>query len=74
MKKIKELTDPNSCLSKAADDEPLFILRAQDELAPAVVRHWAMLARASKVAHEKVKEADHLAGEMEQWPKRKLPD
>jgi hypothetical protein len=41
MTKRENLADPNSCLNKAEDDEPLFILRASDPLAPALVRLWA---------------------------------
>ncbi len=40
MIKIQELHGP-SCLTAAADDEPLFVLRANDELAPQLVREWA---------------------------------
>jgi len=32
-------------VGKIADDEPVFMVRAQDKLAPAVMRHWAMLQR-----------------------------
>jgi hypothetical protein len=40
MIKRDELKGP-SCLTNAADDEPLFVLRANDELAAAVVVTWA---------------------------------
>lgn len=30
-----------SCLSNANDDEPVFVLRAQDELAPFCLEFWA---------------------------------
>jgi len=39
--KRNELANPNSCLNKAADDEPLFVFRANDPLAPQLVREWA---------------------------------
>ena len=29
------------CYAKAADDEPIFVLRASDPRAPDAVRHWA---------------------------------
>ena len=29
------------CYAKAAEDEPIFVLRAKDPLAPDIVRHWA---------------------------------
>jgi hypothetical protein len=40
MIKRHEITGP-SCLTSAADDEPLFVLRANDELASGLVRSWA---------------------------------
>jgi len=33
------------CLGRAADDEPVFVLRAHDRIAPAIVRQWAEKAR-----------------------------
>lgn len=36
------------CYDKAADNEPLFVLRAQDALAPMVVEYWAELAAKMK--------------------------
>lgn len=35
-----------SCLSKAADDEPVFILRAHDVTAPLAVEAWADIVEA----------------------------
>lgn len=75
----------DTCLQKAADDEPIFVLRAQDLLAPGVVRHWAELycitqhgsehlLTAGDCTDPKVREALALADKMEQWPTRKLPD
>lgn len=40
MRKISELNDPNSCLSKARDDEMTFILLGRDTAAPAAIREW----------------------------------
>lgn len=57
----------DSCLAKAADDEPLFVLRAHDKLAPNTVRVWAMMARAQGTPSEKVREAMDLADDMEDW-------
>lgn len=74
MLKRDEIASPNSCLNKAADDEPVFVLRAQDELAAETVRMWAAAASANGAAHDKVEEALSLASEMEQWPNRKMPD
>lgn len=41
MIKKDELSNPASCLNKARDDEPIFTLRANDPLAPIMVRMWA---------------------------------
>jgi len=41
--KAFERDTPHSCWNKATDDEPVFILRAQDQLAIAAVRRWADL-------------------------------
>jgi hypothetical protein len=40
MRKHTELTDPSSCLSKAKDDEMVFVLRGHDKAAPIVIRAW----------------------------------
>lgn len=68
-------SDP--CREKAADDEPIFTLRAQDVLAPRTVRHWAELAHARGVPASKVAEARALADQMSAWQKAnrwKVPD
>lgn len=65
------------CLGKAADDEPVFILRAQDKLAPEIIREWAKklyLADPTSATVKKRDEARALADAMEAWPNRKIPD
>ena len=37
------------CYAAAADDEPLFVLRANDPLAPALVHEWANRYESAKV-------------------------
>lgn len=64
----------DTCLQKAADDEPIFVLRAKDKLAPIVVRLWAELAELHGCPKPKVMEAHALAVKMEGWPTRKFPD
>lgn len=59
---------------KAADDEPIFVLRAQDRLAPETIDHWVRLARERGVSAEKIAEAERCADAMAEWPNRKLPD
>jgi hypothetical protein len=68
MKKTDELTDPSSCINKAADDEPVFVLRANDPLAAGVVDYWANQAEGSTL-HEvfKINGARELAQEMRRW-------
>ena len=55
------------CLTKAADDEPLFVLRAQDNMAPDMVRLWARTARTRGVNEAKVKAAMGTADKMDAW-------
>lgn len=72
----------DSCLAKAKENEPIFVLRAQDALAPVVVVFWIMLlllAAAFGVASiehriDKLSEAFSLVLKMLRWPGRKLPD
>lgn len=40
MLKREELSNPDSCLNRAADSEMLFVLLARDVAAPATVRFW----------------------------------
>ena len=76
MIKRDELADPNSCLNKAADDEPIFVLRAQDFLAPAAVTRWLHLAyvNGAMLGTARRAEAQAVVAAMESWPTRKLPD
>jgi hypothetical protein len=39
--KRENIYNPKSCWNKARAEEPIFILRSNDELAPNVVRYWA---------------------------------
>lgn len=78
MIKRDEIANPNSCINKAADDEPIFVLRAHDPVAPEIVREWSdAYASRKEEAHEvmtteeraKYKEARTLADQMEEWQK-----
>ena len=42
MRKLNELTDPNSCMSRAKDDEMTFVLLGRDVAAPYVIRMWCV--------------------------------
>lgn len=65
MIKRKELSDPNSQLNKAAEDEPLFVLRAHDKVAPAMIRQWCR--NSPDQPAEKREEAMKIADEMDTW-------
>lgn len=65
--------DPDGSI-KAATDEPTFTLRAQDVLAPAVIRAWCEMAAMVGVPPEKIREARQAALRMEQWGHRRVPD
>ena len=61
-------------LMRADDTEPIFVLRAQDSLAPSVVRFWADEAEKAGANAAKIAEAREVAESMERWPTRKIPD
>jgi len=68
-----------SCYNKAADDEPLFVLRPTDALAPRVVENWIMRGIAAGVPTEKITWARLQLHAMKQWQRNhpdkvKLPD
>ena len=68
MKKMEEITDPSSCINKAENDEPVFVLRANDPLAAVMVDHWANQAEGTRMHEDwKIKEAHQLAQEMRRW-------
>lgn len=61
---------PNDCYATAADDEPIFTLRAKDPMAPTQIRAWAI----ARVEHgvngpddDKITEALACADAMEAW-------
>jgi hypothetical protein len=64
------------CLGKAADDEPVFVLRGKDRFAPDIVEAWAnkvelatvnMISEAADKSRGKIKEARALAHTMRAW-------
>lgn len=62
------------CLGKAADGEPIFILRGQDALAADLVERWAVEAQGVGCPWNKVLEAKRLAQAMREWSPQKNPD
>lgn len=82
MKRTDEVRRVDSCLNKAHDDEPLFVLRSNDPGAPQAVRAWAMDYRVRKIGENfdttgkaaltdiqraKFEEALKCADDMELW-------
>lgn len=61
-------------LGKAADDEPVFVLRAQDAEAADLVELWAIRAESAGAPYDKTREAFDIADFMRRWPVRKVPD
>lgn len=55
-------------------DEPIFILRGRDKLAPYAILEWARLAENAGVSEEKVCGAIKTCHEMRQYPLTRLPD
>ena len=61
------------CYAKAAEDEPIFTLRANDEFAPILVRLWVEFHQAkyghfcNHEDHQKEMEALDIANEMQAW-------
>lgn len=62
------------CLKNLKDNEPFFVLRAQDHLAAVLVSQWAALADLMGCPREKVDEALSVAEAMDKWPTKKFPD
>lgn len=56
-----------ACYDKAADDEPLFVLRGTDPAAPAAIRAWAFKAQELGHRREKIEGALAHAMEIEEW-------
>lgn len=62
----------NACLIKAKDDEPIFVLRAQDMTSPTVIKMWLRLN--PELSMDKYADAIECIQQMENWPKRKMAD
>lgn len=68
MLKTEELSNPDSCLSKARNDERLFILMARDPVASDVIRYWIQRRVESgknKMQDQQIIEAMNCAKRME---------
>jgi TolA-binding protein len=74
---MREALRANSSVENVGKGEPVFTLRAQDMLAPEIVREWAFRAKRAGSPDEKVEDARRIADEMEDWQianRRHLPD
>jgi|WetSurMetagenome_2_1015567.scaffolds.fasta_scaffold554443_3 hypothetical protein len=77
MTKKELIENPNSPLNKAADDEPLFVLRSQDVCGPLTVIDWMNLAHRAGASLPKLGGAFEDAAEMLRWQAErgcKVPD
>ena len=62
------IQDPES---KIPENEPVFLLRAQDQVAAEVVRYWAYLHQARGGDEDIASLVHHHADLMDEWPKHK---
>lgn len=73
--KRENLSDPSSCLNRALGDEPIFILRASDPVAPLIVVEWAFrylkenggLLKMTDAQRLKYMDAFEVAADMEKY-------
>lgn len=80
--KTDNIVNPNSCWNKAANDEPIFVLRAHDGVAADLVVMWANkyalskggYARMNEAQQAKYREALQCAQEMRIWFQKILDD
>lgn len=76
----QELADADPrflCLKNMAVDEPIFILKAKDELAAILVETWSNMARSSGAPIDKYMHARDTALQMRKWGEKngtKVPD
>lgn len=68
-----ELTAPDSTINTAANDEPVFVLRARDLVASTTVAYWEFCARNRGVPEDKLERADRQRRAMEAWLDKRLP-
>lgn len=80
--KQENMLDPHSCLNKAALDEPIFILRANDATSAPTIIAWAARYLHSKggwqqmsmTQRAKYNEALAVAASMDEWRKTSFDD
>ncbi len=75
MRKLQEIENPESCLNRAEDDEPLFVIRAKDKVSASAVRTWAEWAEMTGVhPPDQIQEARAIAEDMENWRRVHYPE
>ena len=67
---LQKTTTDSACMVKAADDEPVFVLRGKDPVAHDAVRFWADSAEALHLHTEKLADAILAADEMLAYAKQ----
>ena len=68
MIKTDELTDSNSCMNRARDDEMTFVLLARDAAAPVAIKAWVaerIRLGKNKLEDAQIQDALHCAVIME---------
>ena len=61
-------TTDSGCMVHAAEDEPVFVLRAKDPLAPLAVNYWCQQAKEQGLhAEEKIQDAAQAGLDMVEW-------
>lgn len=70
----KDYNDLAALDRKIPKDEPVFLIRGQDLLAPGVLRHYADEAKRAGVDPRIARSVRAQAKRMEAWRKHKLPD
>jgi hypothetical protein len=68
---LEMLARGEGCLGKAAADEPVFVLRAQDKTFAETIFVWAILQRLlGSGAHDKIGDAQRIAYAGKEWQHR----
>ena len=77
-----QIKEKDSCLGNIEEGEPIFVLRAQDELAPDVVAYWleawlVLAADAIDLDEKRQAKVQHVTDTilaMRTWSPRRMPD
>lgn len=64
---LMENTTDSGCLVGAAEDEPVFVLRAKDKLMPYAINYWCNTAKEMGLHADKVEDAADAGLEAVEW-------